>query len=65
MDIARVIIVDDHVIFRKGLHTILNEIDQVKVVGEASNGNELLDLLKKQGNGYHLHGHQNAGYGWH
>jgi DNA-binding NarL/FixJ family response regulator len=48
MDIARVIIVDDHVIFRKGLHTILNEIDQVKVVGEASNGNELLDLLKKQ-----------------
>ncbi len=48
MDIVRVIIVDDHVIFRKGLHTILNEIDQVKVVGEASNGNELLDLLKKQ-----------------
>jgi DNA-binding NarL/FixJ family response regulator len=48
MDIARVIIVDDHVIFRKGLHTILNEIDQVKVVGEASNGNEVLDLLKKQ-----------------
>jgi DNA-binding NarL/FixJ family response regulator len=40
--------VDDHVIFRKGLHTILNEIDHVKVVGEASNGNELLDLLKKQ-----------------
>ena len=48
MDIARVIIADDHVIFRKGLHTILNEIDQVKVVGEASNGNELLDVLKKQ-----------------
>ena len=48
MDIARIIIVDDHIIFRKGLHTILNEIDSVKVVGEASNGNELLDLLKKQ-----------------
>ena len=48
MDIARVIIVDDHVIFRKGLYTILNEIDFVKVVGEASNGNELLDLLKRQ-----------------
>ncbi|MCB0804324.1 MAG: response regulator transcription factor [Bacteroidales bacterium] len=48
MDIARVIIVDDHVIFRKGLYTILNEIDFVKVVGEASNGNELLELLKKQ-----------------
>jgi len=49
MDIARIIIVDDHIIFRKGLYTILNEIDNVKVVGEASNGNELLDLLKKQG----------------
>lgn len=48
MEIAKVIIVDDHVIFRKGLYTILNEIDFVKVVGEASNGNELLDLLKKQ-----------------
>ena len=48
MDIARIIVVDDHIIFRKGLQTILNEIDIVKVVGEASNGNELLDLLKKQ-----------------
>lgn len=48
MEIARIIVVDDHIIFRKGLQTILNEIDVVKVVGEASNGNELLDLLKKQ-----------------
>ncbi len=48
MEIAKVIIVDDHVIFRKGLGAILNEIDFVKVVGEASDGNELLDLLKKQ-----------------
>jgi len=48
MDIAKVIIVDDHIIFRKGLLTILNEIDNIKVVGEASNGNELLNLLKKQ-----------------
>ncbi len=48
MEIAKVIIVDDHVIFRKGLFTILNETDFIKVVGEASNGNELLDMLKKQ-----------------
>jgi DNA-binding NarL/FixJ family response regulator len=47
MDIIKVIIADDHVIFRKGLFTILNEINNVKVVGEAVNGNELLDLLKK------------------
>ena len=48
MEIAKIIIVDDHVIFRKGLSVILNEIDFVKVVGEASNGNELLELLRKQ-----------------
>ena len=47
MEIIKVMIVDDHIIFRKGLRTILNEIDEVKVVAEASNGNELLDLLKK------------------
>lgn len=35
-------------IFRKGLATILNEIPTVKVVGETSNGYELLDLLKTQ-----------------
>ena len=48
MDIIKVIIVDDHIIFRKGLHTILNEINDVKVVAEASSGQEILDILKKQ-----------------
>lgn len=46
MEIVRVIIADDHVIFRKGLATILNEIATVKVVAETSNGHELLDFLK-------------------
>jgi DNA-binding NarL/FixJ family response regulator len=48
MDVISVIVADDHVIFRKGLTTILNEIITVKVVGEASNGHELLDVLKNQ-----------------
>jgi DNA-binding NarL/FixJ family response regulator len=48
MDIIKVIIVDDYIIFRKGLRAILNEIDEIKVVGEASNGHELFDLLRKQ-----------------
>lgn len=47
MDIIKVVIVDDHVIFRKGLMAILNEIDDVKVVGEASNGQEAIKLLKR------------------
>lgn len=46
MEIISVVIADDHVIFRKGLVTILNEIPTLKVIGETSNGNELLDLLK-------------------
>jgi DNA-binding NarL/FixJ family response regulator len=46
LEIISVVIADDHVIFRKGLVTILNEIPTLKVVGETSNGNELLDLLK-------------------
>lgn len=48
MDIIKLIIADDHIIFRKGLRTILNELDEIKVVGEASNGHELLDQLKHQ-----------------
>lgn len=40
------IIADDHIIFRKGLATILNEIPNIKVVAETSNGHELLDVLK-------------------
>jgi DNA-binding NarL/FixJ family response regulator len=47
MDFARNITVDNHMILRKGLATILNVIDYVKVVGEDSNGNELLELLKR------------------
>ncbi len=47
MEIISVAIADDHVIFRKGLRTILNEIQEVKVVAEASNGQELLDILKE------------------
>jgi len=46
LEIISVAIADDHVIFRKGLATILNEIVTVKVVAETSNGLELLDYLK-------------------
>jgi len=48
MEIATVIIADDHVIFRKGLRTVLNDITFIKVIGEVSNGNELLKALQKE-----------------
>ncbi|HOY30550.1 MAG TPA: response regulator transcription factor [Bacteroidales bacterium] len=46
MHIIRLVIADDHEIFRKGLRIVLNEMDEVKVIGEAQNGHELFDLLK-------------------
>jgi DNA-binding NarL/FixJ family response regulator len=45
MKIEQVIIVDDHKIFRDGLRLLLNEIPNIKVVAEASNGKQFLELL--------------------
>src|SRR6056297_2921344 len=42
----RLIIVDDHKMFRDGIKFILEEIENVEVVAEASNGEELLSILK-------------------
>ncbi len=39
-------IVEDHHIFRKGLHLLLNEMPNVVVSAEATNGKEFLDLLQ-------------------
>jgi len=40
-----IIIVDDHNLFRKGLRMILNEMENIEVIDEASNGMEFLNLL--------------------
>lgn len=44
-DTTKIMIVDDHKIFRDGLILLLNHFDFVKVVGQASNGEEFLNLL--------------------
>jgi len=41
-----IIIVDDHLIFRQGLISILSSENVATVLGEASNGLELIELLK-------------------
>jgi DNA-binding NarL/FixJ family response regulator len=43
---SRIIIVDDHKLFRSGLKYILEESGLYEVLAEASNGAEFLDLLK-------------------
>jgi len=42
-----IIIVDDHEIFRNGLKMVINRLKFTKVAGEAANGLEFLDLIKK------------------
>jgi DNA-binding NarL/FixJ family response regulator len=41
----KIMIVDDHFIFRNGLKDLLDEIPDADVIGEASSGEEFLELL--------------------
>ncbi len=42
----RIILADDHVMFRKGIKNILEKADTLEVIGEADDGLKLLELLK-------------------
>jgi DNA-binding NarL/FixJ family response regulator len=46
-NLVTIMIVDDHEIFRKGLAMVINKMKNIKVVAEASNGQEFLDILEK------------------
>jgi len=48
MDTYRIVLADDHSLFRQGLKSILRQIPGLEVVGEASDGLELLELLKNK-----------------
>ncbi len=43
----RILVADDHVIFRDGLRKLLEGADDVQIIGEASNGNECTKMLAK------------------
>ena len=43
----RIVLADDHVLIRHGIKIILSSDDYLEVVGEVSNGEELLDKLKE------------------
>lgn len=45
MDDCRIILVDDHSLFRNGLRGLLDRCKGYRVVGEAASGEEFLDLL--------------------
>jgi DNA-binding NarL/FixJ family response regulator len=46
-DIINIILVDDHPLLRKGLKDMLNEEKNFKVIGEAGDGNEALELIQE------------------
>jgi DNA-binding NarL/FixJ family response regulator len=49
LGLYRIIVADDHVLIRQGLKRILGEDSNLKIIGEAGDGLELLNLLKRIG----------------
>jgi len=45
-EIIKIIIADDHPLFRRGLKHALEETSDIEVIGEASNGDSLLSMIK-------------------
>ena len=43
----RVLIVDDHMLFRRGLGMVLAEEDDIELVGEASDGAEAVEIASE------------------
>lgn len=43
---VKVVIADDHVLYREGVRTALSTKKDIKLIGEADNGQQLLHLLK-------------------
>jgi DNA-binding NarL/FixJ family response regulator len=44
----KVIVVDDHELFRNGIAMVINKLKYAEIVAEASNGIELINILEKQ-----------------
>ena len=46
-DKLRVLLVDDHTLFRKGLASLMSSRSNMEVVGEAENGNEAIEMTRE------------------
>ena len=47
LDLIRVVVADDHTLFRKGIRTILEQMQGLEVVGEAANGQEVVTQARE------------------
>ena len=45
--VIRILVADDHAIFRDGLRKLLSDAEEIQIVGEASNGVECTKMLAK------------------
>ena len=43
----RTLLADDHAIFRDGLRKLLSSVDDIAIIGEASNGADCIKMLAK------------------
>lgn len=43
----RIVVVDDHALFRSGLISLLADMPEFQIVGEAGNGREALDVIRR------------------
>ncbi len=48
MAVKQILLVDDHMVIRKGLRALLNEFDTMMEVHEAADGDEALGILRKR-----------------
>jgi DNA-binding NarL/FixJ family response regulator len=46
-DITKIVLADDHALVRDGIRSLLESESDLKVIGEASNGKEAIDLVNK------------------
>lgn len=47
MKTVRLVVVDDHALFRAGLVSLLSQMPELEVVGEAGNGHQALEVVRR------------------
>ncbi len=47
METIKIILADDHTLFREGVRKLLENLTNIKIVAEASSGKELLEMVNK------------------
>jgi len=48
-DTIKLTIADDHMLFRKGIKSMIEECEGIEIISEAENGSELIDVIESSG----------------